>query len=55
MFAINVFQVQVKPGGWFILRGVIKIENRENLGQCPNRGGGGQKQTEMSQFQVGNF
>ena len=23
-----------------ILRGAIKIENRENLGQCPNRGGG---------------
>ena len=29
------------------LRGAIKIENRENLGQCPN--------PEMSQFQFGNF
>ena len=34
------------------LRGAIKIENRENLGQCPNRRGGG---SEMSQFQFGNF
>ena len=24
-----------------LIRGGIKIENRENLGQCPNRGGGG--------------
>ena len=23
-----------------ILRGGIKIKNQENLGQCPNRGGG---------------
>ena len=23
-----------------IVRGAIKIENRENLGQCPKRGGG---------------
>ena len=22
------------------VRGGVKIENRENLGQCPNRGGG---------------
>ena len=36
------------------IRGAIKIENRENLGQCPNRGGG-RKKTEMSQFQFGNF
>ena len=32
----------------------IKIENRENLGQCPNRGGGGKK-NKKSQFQFGNF
>ena len=25
------------------IRGGVKIENRENLGQCPNRGGGIQK------------
>ena len=36
------------------LRGAIKIENRENLGQCPHRGVGSKK-TEMSQFQFGNF
>ena len=36
------------------IRGGVKIENRENLGQCPNRGGGGKKK-EMSQFQFGNF
>ena len=36
------------------LRGAIKIENQENLGQCPNRGGG-KKNPEMSQFQFGNF
>ena len=35
--------------------GGVKIEKRENLGQCPNRGGAGQKKTEMSQFQFGNF
>ena len=35
-----------------LVRGAIKIENRENLGQCPNRGG---KRTEMSQFHFGNF
>ena len=33
-------------------RGGIKIDNRENLGQCPNRGA---KKTEMSQFQFGKF
>ena len=38
-----------------ILRGEIKIENRENLGQCPNWGEGDEKKTEMSQFQFGNF
>ena len=37
---------------WF--RGGIKIENRENLGQCPNKGGS-KKKKEMSQFQFGNF
>ena len=39
------------------VRGGVKIENRENLGQCPNTGGGGvvKKQTEMCQFQFGNF
>ena len=37
------------------VRGAIKIENRENLGQCPNRGGRGKKKPEMSQFQFGNF
>ena len=37
-----------------LVRGGIKIENRENLGQCPNRGGG-VKNPEMSQFQFGNF
>ena len=37
------------------LRGGVKIENRENLGQCPNRGGRGKEKTEMSQFQFGNF
>ena len=37
------------------LRGGIKIENQENLGQCPNRGGGEGKKTEMSQFLFGNF
>ena len=26
-----------------LVRGGIKIENRENLGQCPNRGGGVKK------------
>ena len=36
-----------------VLRGGIKIENRENLGQCPNGGVG--KKTKMSQFQFGNF
>ena len=38
-----------------LLRGGIKIENRENLGQCPNRRWVGNKKTEMSQFQFGNF
>ena len=38
-----------------LIRGGIKIENRENLGQCPNRGGRGKKNPEMSQFQFGNF
>ena len=37
------------------LRGGVKIENRENLGQCPNREGGGLKKKEMAQFQFGNF
>ena len=37
-----------------LIRGGVKIENRENLGQCSNRGGG-RKKTEMSQFQFGNF
>ena len=34
--------------------GGVKIEKRENLGQCPNMGVG-VKKTEMSQFQFGNF
>ena len=38
-----------------LVRGSIKIENRENLGQCPNRGWVGNKKTEMSQFQFENF
>ena len=42
--------------GYFCLhcfpKGGIKIENRKNLGNCPNRG---VKKTEMSQFQSGNF
>ena len=37
------------------IRGAIKIGNRENLGQCPNRVGRGKKNPEMSQFQFGNF
>ena len=36
------------------IRGGVKIENQENLGQCPNREGV-KKRTEMSQFQFGNF
>ena len=38
------------------IRGGVKIENRENLGQCPNNRRGERKQNpEMSQFQFGNF
>ena len=33
-----------------LLRGGVKIEKRENLGQCPDREGGGVKKTETSQF-----
>ena len=48
------FPVQPILGYSSYLRGGIKIENRENLGQCLNGRGGGKK-TEMSQFQFGNF
>ena len=34
------------------LRGVIKIENRENLGQYPNRGGGGKKRIPNFNFGI---
>ena len=40
---------------YIYIRGGIKIENWENLGQCPNRGWVGNKKTKMSQFQFGNF
>ena len=36
-------------------RGGITKKTRENLGQCPNRGGAGQKNPEMSQSKFGNF
>ena len=36
-----------------VIWGGVKIENRENLGQCSNRGRSGG--TEVSQFQFGNF
>ena len=32
------------------LRGGVKIENRENLGQCPNRGGGVKKPQKCPNF-----
>ena len=38
-----------------ILRGGVKIQKRDNLGQCPDMGGWGVKKTEMSQFQFENF
>ena len=38
----------------FLYRGGIKIENRENLGQCPNRGGGGgEKNKKIPKFNLG--
>ena len=64
---IQLFDGEQKGGGYSqvkylqiqtshdALRGGVKIENRENFGQCPNRGGRGVKKTEMSQFQFGNF
>ena len=33
-----------------MFRGGVKIENQENLGQCPNRGWVGNKKTEMTLF-----
>ena len=36
-----------------LLRGASKIENRENLGQCPNRGGRGQKKQKCPNFHLG--
>ena len=36
-----------------LARGAIKIENRENLGQCPNRGGEGLKKQKCPNFNLG--
>ena len=38
-----------------LVRGGIKIENRENLGQCPNRGGGVKKTQKCPNFNLGIF
>ena len=35
----NNISGNICSGGYRIFRGGVKIENRENLGQCPNRGG----------------
>ena len=36
-----------------VLRGGVKIENRENYGQCPNRAGGGKKNQKCPNFNLG--
>ena len=36
-----------------MVRGGVKIENRENLGQCPNRGGRGKKKQKCPNFNLG--
>ena len=64
---IQLFDGEQKGGGYSqvkylqiqtshdALRGGVKIENRENFGQCPNRGGGegGKKKQKCPNFNLG--
>ena len=39
----------------YTFRGGVKIENRENLGQNPNRGGGKKKTQKCPNFNLGHL
>ena len=49
--SIDVFYSKIETVNG--LRGAIKIENRENLGQCPNRGGEVEKKQKCPNFNLG--